>query len=104
MPITQLSGYNIYHSVFPSATNKHTSMAVKFATTIGITFANPIKAITSIIKINLQLVVYKFYQSQKHQYTWVFLCKVYHLSYTPEEVMLVELAKVCVYSGNNILL
>ena len=33
-------------------------------------------AITSAIKINLQSVLYKFYMTHKHQYTWVLICKV----------------------------
>ena len=66
---TQLSGYNIYYSGLPSATNQHTSMAITSATTFGITSANTIMAITSAIKINLQLVVYKVYKTHKHQYT-----------------------------------
>ena len=74
-----------------------TSMAITSAITFGITSANTIMAITSEIKINLQLVVYKFYKTtQSPIHLGVYLQRT-AFSFTPEAAMLVELAKVCVY-------
>ena len=51
-------------------------------------------AITSAIEINLQLVLYKVYKT--HIHLGVYLQSI-TFSYTPEEAMLVEQAKACVY-------